>query len=67
MSSISSQSTTKASPSKTVSLVPSSLLISSQTLPSSQNPPIVMANRFAPLALPANLHDLRQGYAQRLK
>ena len=26
-----------------------------------------MANRFAPLALPTNLHDLPQGYAQRLK
>lgn len=26
-----------------------------------------MANIFSPLALPANLHDLPQGYAQRLK
>ena len=26
-----------------------------------------MANRFAPLQLPANLHDLPQGYAQRIK
>ena len=29
--------------------------------------PTVMADRYAPLALPANLHDLAQGYAQRLK
>lgn len=26
-----------------------------------------MADRYAPLSLPANLHDLPQGYAQRLK
>ena len=26
-----------------------------------------MANRYAPLVLPSNLHDLPQGYAQRLK
>ena len=26
-----------------------------------------MANRFDPLVLPANLHDLPQGYVQRLK
>ena len=26
-----------------------------------------MATRFAPLVLPANLHDLPEGYAQRLK
>ena len=67
MSSISSQSTTEASPSKTVSLVPYFVPISSHTLPSIQNPPIVMSNIFSPLVLPANLHDLTQGYAQRLK
>ena len=26
-----------------------------------------MANIFVPLVLPANLHDLPQGYAQRIK
>lgn len=26
-----------------------------------------MANRYAPLLLPTNLHDLPQGYAQHLK
>ena len=26
-----------------------------------------MANKFSPLVLPINLHDLPQGYAQRLK
>ena len=28
--------------------------------------PIVMATRFAPLALPAQLHDLPRGYSQRI-
>ena len=31
------------------------------------NPPIVMAARFAPLALPAQLHDLPLGYSQRIR
>ena len=30
-------------------------------------PPVVMAARFAPLALPAQLHDLPLGYSQRIK
>ena len=29
--------------------------------------PIVMATRFAPLALPAQLHDLPLGYSQRIR
>ena len=33
----------------------------------SPNPPIVMAARFDPLVLPALLHDLPQGYAQRIR
>ena len=32
----------------------------------SPNPPIVMAARFAPLTLPTQLHDLPQGYSQRI-
>lgn len=64
---ISSQNTIVVSPNKIVSLVPSYILISPQTLPSSQNPHIVMANRYAPLVLPGNIHELPQGYAQRLK
>jgi hypothetical protein len=32
-----------------------------------QNPPRVMAARFSPLVLPAQLHDLPQNYAQRIK
>ena len=31
------------------------------------NPPIVMVTRFAPLVLPAQLHDLPLGYSQRIK
>ena len=31
------------------------------------NPPIVMAARFAPLALPTQLDDLPLGYSQRIK
>ena len=31
------------------------------------NIPIVMAARFAPLVLPAQLHDLPLGYSQRIK
>ena len=31
------------------------------------NPPIVMATRFAPLVLPAQLHDLPLGYSQRIR
>ena len=30
------------------------------------NPPIIMATRFAPLALPTQLHDLPIGYSQRI-
>ena len=32
-----------------------------------QTIPSLMADRYAPLLLPTNLHDLPQGYAQRLK
>jgi hypothetical protein len=31
------------------------------------NPPIVMAARFTPLVFPAQLHDLPQGYSQRIR
>jgi hypothetical protein len=31
------------------------------------NPPIVMATRYDPLVFPAQLHDLPQGYAQRIR
>ena len=31
------------------------------------NPPIAMATRFSPLALPAQLHDLPIGYSQRIR
>ena len=31
------------------------------------NPPIVMASRYDPLVLPTQLHDLAQGYAQRIR
>ena len=31
------------------------------------NPPIVMAARFDPLVLPTLLHDLPQGYAQKIR
>ena len=31
------------------------------------NPPIVMASRFSPLVLPAQLHDLPLGYSQRIR
>ena len=31
------------------------------------NSPIVMAARFTPLVLPAQLHDLPQGYSQRIR
>ena len=43
-----------------------SLLIPTFTVVFS-NPPIIMAARFAPLALPARLHDLPLGYSQRIK
>lgn len=67
ISSISSQNTIVASPRKIVPLVPSFLHISQKNLPSSQNSPVVMANRYAPIVLLANIHDLSQGYAQRLR
>ena len=31
------------------------------------NPPMVMATRYDPLVLPTQLHDLPQGYAQRIR
>ena len=31
------------------------------------NPPRVMATKFAPLILPAQLHDLPQNYSQRIR
>ena len=31
------------------------------------NPPIVMGARFSPLVLPSQLHDLPQGYSQRIR
>ena len=67
LSSVSSQNTSVTSLSKIVSLAPSLVLVSSQTFPSCQNPLIAMENKFSPLVLVANLHDLPQGYAQRLK
>ena len=67
MSSVSSQNTLVASPSKSVPLVLSSIPTTSQTFPSSQKPLITMDNIYAPLALPTNLHYLPQGYSQRLK
>ena len=43
-------------------LVPFSIHISQKTLPSTENYPVVMANRYAPIVIPTNLHDLPQGY-----
>ena len=37
-----------------------------QTVPVPVNPPTPMAARFAPLRLPAALHDLPQNYSQRI-
>ena len=58
---------TIASSSKLVPIV----LPSSVTVPlassSNQRLVVIMDNRYAPLVLPTNLHDLPQGYAQCLK
>ena len=63
----SAQNNTVPSSSKHVPLVLPSLSTTSLVLSSNQKPIVIMANRFAPLVLPANLHDLPQGYGHRLK
>jgi hypothetical protein len=56
-----------ASSSKLVPIgIPSSFAVPLAS-PSNQNLVAIMDDRYAPLVLPANLHDLPQGYAQRLK
>lgn len=67
VSSVSAQNNTVASYNKLVPLVLSSSSVASSILSSKQKLVFIMENRFAPLVLPANLHDLPQGYAQRLK
>jgi hypothetical protein len=39
----------------------------SNNIPQTPNPPRDMADRFSPLILPAQLHDLPQNYNQRIK
>lgn len=63
ISSISAQNNTVASSSKLVHLVLPSSVATPPMSPLDQNPTIIMANIFAPLVLPANLHDFPQGYA----
>jgi hypothetical protein len=46
---------------------PQVIVIPTQTIQPVQIPPRVMAARFTPLALPAQLHDLPQNYNQRIK
>jgi hypothetical protein len=46
---------------------PQAVVIPTQTIQPVQIPPRVMAARFSPLALPAQLHDLPQNYNQRIK
>jgi hypothetical protein len=58
---------TVASSSKLVPIVLPSLVVVPLVSSSNQNLAIIMADRYAPLVLPANLHDLPQGYAQHLK
>jgi len=51
-----------------ISIVPIQIVaISSQTIQPAQNPQRSMEAKFSPLALPAQLHDLSQNYAQRIK
>jgi hypothetical protein len=46
---------------------PQVVVIPSQTIQPVQIPPRVMAARFTPLALPAQLHDFPQNYNQKIK
>jgi hypothetical protein len=46
---------------------PQTVVIPTQTIHPVQIPPRVMAARFSPLPLPAQLHDLPQNYNQRIK
>jgi hypothetical protein len=43
------------------------VVIPSHIVQPGQGPPRIMATRFSPLVLPAQLHDLPQNYAQRIK
>ena len=62
-----SHNNTVASSSKLVPIViPSSVAVPLASS-SNQSLVVIMANRYAPLVLPPNLHDLPQGYAQCLK
>ena len=47
-------------------VLPSSVAVPSASS-SNQRLVVIMGNIYAPLVLPTNLHDLPQGYAQRLK
>jgi hypothetical protein len=51
-----------------ISVVPiQTVVIPSQIVQPVQSPPKTMATRYAPLVLPAQLHDLPQNYNQRIK
>jgi len=53
------------------SLIPNKILqvaaVHAQNIPQIPNPPRVMAAKFSPLSLPAQLHDFPQNYNERIK
>jgi hypothetical protein len=47
--------------------IPQVVVVRAQNIPQIPNPPRAMVARFAPLALPAQLHDFPYNYNERIK